>query len=282
MAEVIEPDQPRARVDWELCVRRFCALAVAGVAAFASFEHQRGFALRGGADPLNAWLWPFSVDGLLVLATVALLKTDATTSRRGRIAACLSFWLGAAVSLVANVAAAPALEWRPVLVAGWPPVALLLAVELLAYRSRPRDHRETAPSTVPDVERDGADEENPEPTEVVNDTAVGGGGEVDAETSGESTVESGLAPATAAEIGAEEPTAQEVMWAHYLREQARGRVPTGAELDRVASTNNYGRTGCGSGVSRAASPPQASATADRSPHRAGGSGDERPASISAR
>lgn len=32
------------------------------------------------------------------------------------------------------------------------------------------------------------------------------------------------------------------MWAHFLREQARGRIPTGAELDRVAGTNNYGRT----------------------------------------
>lgn len=242
MAEAIEPDQSRRRVDWELCVRRFCALVVAGVAAFASFEHQRGFALRGGADPLNAWLWPFSVDGLLVLATVALLKTDATTSRRGRVAAWLSFGLGVAVSLVANVAAAPELEWRPVLVAGWPPVALLLAVELLAHRSRPRENSETAPSTVPDVERDGTDEDNPEPAEVVDESDPGGVGRVGVETSDESTVESGLAPAAAAETGLEEPTAQEVMWAHYLREQAHGRVPTGAELDRVASTNNYGRT----------------------------------------
>ena len=242
MAEVIEPGQPLRRVDWELCVRRFCALVVAGVAAFASFEHQRGFALRGGADPLNAWLWPFSVDGLLVLATVALLKTDSTTSRRGRVAAWLSFGLGVAVSLVANVAAAPELEWRPVLVAGWPPVALLLAVELLAHRSRPRDNNETAPSTVPVVERDGAEEENPEPIEVAVDTDPGDDGGVSAETCGESAAESHLAPATAAETVAEEPTAQEVMWAHYLREQAHGRVPTGAELDRVASTNNYGRT----------------------------------------
>ena len=39
-----------------------------------------------------------------------------------------------------------------------------------------------------------------------------------------------------------EPTAQEVMWAHFQREHARGRTPTGAELDRVAGTNNYGRT----------------------------------------
>ncbi len=39
-----------------------------------------------------------------------------------------------------------------------------------------------------------------------------------------------------------EPTAQEIMWAHFQREQTRGRTPTGAELDRVAGTNNYGRT----------------------------------------
>lgn len=37
-------------------------------------------------------------------------------------------------------------------------------------------------------------------------------------------------------------TAQEVMWACLLREQAQGRVPAGAELHRVAGTNNYGRT----------------------------------------
>lgn len=31
------------------------------------------------------------------------------------------------------------------------------------------------------------------------------------------------------------------MWAHYERERANGRTPTGAELDRIAGTNNYGR-----------------------------------------
>jgi hypothetical protein len=36
-----------------------------------------------------------------------------------------------AVSLLANIAAAPMLTWQSVVVAGWPPVALLLAVELL-------------------------------------------------------------------------------------------------------------------------------------------------------
>ncbi|WP_235990387.1 hypothetical protein [Streptomyces ureilyticus] len=36
--------------------------------------------------------------------------------------------------MAANIAAAPVLAWKPVLVAGWPPVALLLSVELLAHR----------------------------------------------------------------------------------------------------------------------------------------------------
>jgi hypothetical protein len=33
-----------------------------------------------------------------------------------------------------------------------------------------------------------------------------------------------------------------LLWEHFRREQAEGRTPTGADLDRVAGTNNYGRT----------------------------------------
>jgi hypothetical protein len=55
---------------------------------------------------------------------------------------CLAFLLGIGVSIAANIAAAPVLAWKPVLVAGWPPVAPLLAVELLAPRSG--DLRESA------------------------------------------------------------------------------------------------------------------------------------------
>ncbi|WP_206313584.1 hypothetical protein [Streptomyces coryli] len=46
----------------------------------------------------------------------------------------VAFLLGIVVSLAANIAAAPVLAWRPVLVAEWPPVALLLSVELLLHR----------------------------------------------------------------------------------------------------------------------------------------------------
>ncbi|MFC0113997.1 DUF2637 domain-containing protein [Kibdelosporangium aridum] len=61
-------DPHAARVDLDLWVRRGSALVVAVVAAYASYQHQRDFALRGGADGVTAALWPLSVDGLLVLA----------------------------------------------------------------------------------------------------------------------------------------------------------------------------------------------------------------------
>lgn len=32
------------------------------------------------------------------------------------------------------------------------------------------------------------------------------------------------------------------MWEHYQAEHAKGRTPTGAELDRVTWTNNYGHS----------------------------------------
>ncbi|MDT0310465.1 DUF2637 domain-containing protein [Streptomyces sp. DSM 44917] len=107
---------------------------VAAVAAYASYVHQRDFALQGGADETSATLWPLSVDGLLLLATMGLLSPSRHAARRTRGAMWLAFLLGIAVSLAANIAAAPTLDWRSVLVAGWPPVALLLSVELLVPR----------------------------------------------------------------------------------------------------------------------------------------------------
>jgi hypothetical protein len=138
----------------DLLLRRVCSLVVAGVAAYASYRHQRAFALEGGADAVSAALWPLSVDGLLVLASAGLLKSRRVGVGRARIAAWSSFVLGIVVSMAANVASAPSLGWQPVLVAGWPPVALLLAVELLAYRSRvrqPFSQREVATGSVVDV-----------------------------------------------------------------------------------------------------------------------------------
>ena len=179
----------------DLWARRIAAALVAAVAAYGSYEHQRAFALHGGADLTSAELWPLSVDGLLVLATVGLLKSGRHADRRIRLAAWLAFGLGIAVSLAANIASAPTLAWQPVLVAGWPPVALLLAVELLAHAPQ---HREATESE-------------------------------------------DLAPVRDRDEASRPPSAEDVMWEHFQREQSRGRTPSGAELDRVAGTNNFGR-----------------------------------------
>lgn len=181
------------RPDADVWVRRGCALVVAGVAAYASYEHQREFALHGGADGTSAALWPLSVDGLLVLASTALIRGDQAASRSMRSVVWLAFLFGVAVSLAANIASAPSLGWRPVLVAGWPPVSLLLALELLTHRASRRE------------------------PETSNETSV----ETDREERGS--------------------TAEESMWEYFQRERAAGRTPTGAELDRVAGTHNYGR-----------------------------------------
>lgn len=208
LAAVSPHTEPRpAWPDLDTWVRRAGALVVAAVAAYASYQHQRAFALHGGADLTSARLWPLSVDGLLVLATAGLLKSGHHTSRRVRLVGGLAFGLGIGVSLAANIASAPALAWQPVLVAGWPPVALLLAVELLAHRPR---HAQQ-------IETETADENGRE-----NETMIS------------------LAPVRE-DPQARTGTAEDVMWQYFQQEASRGRTPNGAELDRVAGTNNFGR-----------------------------------------
>jgi hypothetical protein len=244
MVATSEQVRPHEKVTAEEWVRRACTLLVAGVAAYASYQHQREYAREGGSDPAGAALWPLSVDGLLVLATVGVLKAE-QLSRRGRIAVWLSFWLGIAVSLAANIAAAPELTWQPVLVAGWPPVALLLAVELLAHGPRSRRHTETDSATS-ETEQAGAESDQAAAAAGTATPMVAQDGETGIESADESDGETAqvitLAGISPHDDSAAEPTAQEIMWAHFQHEQARGRTPTGAELDRVAGTNNYGRT----------------------------------------
>ena len=84
-----------------------------------------------GSEQVSALLWPLSVDGLVVLASLGLLEVGPDARLRVRWSVRAAFLLGVAVSLLANIAAAPVLTWQSVVVAGWPPVALLLAVELL-------------------------------------------------------------------------------------------------------------------------------------------------------
>lgn len=195
---------------WVQCA---CTALVAPGAAYASYRHGREFALRFGADEATAAIWPLIVDGLLTTATVELWKTGHSRAG-GRWAAWLSFVFGICLSLCANVAAAPELSVFAVAVAACPPLALLLAVELL-NRACKRHRAETTSDTAETAETAETDEE----TARVVRLAV---------------VSDETRPPT-------EPTAEQRMWAYYVTERSKGRTPTGAELDRIAGTNNYGR-----------------------------------------
>jgi hypothetical protein len=127
--------------------------------------------------------------------------------------------------LAANIATAPSMSWAPILVAGWPLVALLLAVELLGHRrQRDSQHAEREPER-------GNDARTETPAESKSENL--------------SRSETGAAVEkviTLAESRLSRHTAEEVMWEHYRRTVSAGLpAPTGAELDEVTHTNNYGR-----------------------------------------
>lgn len=123
------------------------ALVVAGIAFLASYSHMRGLALRYGQTEVIADLLPVSVDGMLVVATVAL-----GDGRRHRWSAWVAFWTGVAASVVANVLAAePSAIAR--CISAWPAIAFLLVVEVITRGGRIRAREvDTQQDTQPDSE----------------------------------------------------------------------------------------------------------------------------------
>ncbi len=106
------------------------ALAVAAIAAVASYSHMRHLAIQYGQDTLIASSLPLSVDGMLVVATLAI-----NDGRRYRWSAWLAFWTGVAVSVLANALAAPPSVLAR-FISAWPAVAFLLTVEVITRGGR--------------------------------------------------------------------------------------------------------------------------------------------------
>ncbi|NJP32860.1 DUF2637 domain-containing protein [Micromonospora thermarum] len=117
--------------------RDVSTVAVAGIAAWSSWSHMVAVALRFGERPEVAYVLPLSVDGMLVVASAAMME-DQRAGRKVRWSARIAFAAGVAASVAANIAAAePSLGAR--IVAAWPAVALLLVVAMLT-RSQPTAH----------------------------------------------------------------------------------------------------------------------------------------------
>ncbi|MEU1604051.1 DUF2637 domain-containing protein [Micromonospora matsumotoense] len=114
--------------------RDVSTVVVAGIAAWSSWSHMVAVALRFGERPEVAYVLPLSVDGMLVVASAAMVE-DKRAGRTVRWSARVAFVVGVAASVGANIAAAaPSPGAR--IVAAWPAIALLLVVEMLT-RSQP-------------------------------------------------------------------------------------------------------------------------------------------------
>ncbi|MGH3661469.1 MAG: DUF2637 domain-containing protein [Micromonosporaceae bacterium] len=120
--------------------RTTSATVVAGVAAVASYTHMRDLAAAHGQPDVLAHLLPLSVDGMLIVSTIAMAD-DKAAGKTARLSARVSFTIGVVASIGANVLAAPpGLIAR--IISAWPAVALLLVVEMTSHtdvKPAPRD-----------------------------------------------------------------------------------------------------------------------------------------------
>lgn len=139
--------------DWSKIGRRagyaVSFVLVAGVAAYVSYGHIAEVARLAHQEEGLAKVLPLSVDGLMLIATLAMAE-DKAANRMPRGWARVTFWIGAAVSVAANIASTLVHYGPDVLalaVAGWAPVALLLAIEVVARPGKPKP----APATTQTV-----------------------------------------------------------------------------------------------------------------------------------
>ncbi len=126
-----------------------CALAgVSLIAAVVSYLHALAVVRAVGATRPVAWLIPFLADLVILGASAALLDA---ARRAGRLSplAVFSLLAGIGVTLAMNVAAGWHHGTAGALVAGWPAVAFILALESLAGMVRRGRGGKTPQTAVP-------------------------------------------------------------------------------------------------------------------------------------
>lgn len=115
-------------------VSRLTTGLVALVAGYASFSHIFAVARQAGEHVSVAAVLPLSIDGLILVGTLAMLD-DKRSGRKPRLSARLAVAFGIIATLAANIASAHP-TWTARAVAAVPPVAFLLAVEVLSRRGK--------------------------------------------------------------------------------------------------------------------------------------------------
>jgi hypothetical protein len=140
-------------------------LAVSVIAAVVSFQHIHTLALAHGYTPGTADLLPFSVDGLILSSSLALMAgARPGLSRSGLV-------LGVAATVAANVAYGAQHGAVGALLSAWPAVAFILASEIFIGMVRSGTGK---PGPVPGGPAVPAVPENPVPENPVSGEPVPG------------------------------------------------------------------------------------------------------------
>jgi len=150
---VNRPAPAAARADrWISRLAGATVVGLAGIAGAISYSHTRQLAQAHGDAGWHAHAFPLSVDGIEIVASLVLLADRRAGRRSGWLPwAALAF--GTAASIAANIATADTGAISRI-IAGWPALALLIAIKLL---SGILEHRPVVPVSGPtaDADRDG-------------------------------------------------------------------------------------------------------------------------------
>lgn len=142
--------QSNTRNPWRRFGYAVAFVIVAGVAAYVSFGHIYEVAILAHQPRPLAMVIPLSVDGLMLISTLAISE-DKAANRNARAWARFAFWLGAAVSVAANIASTW-VHYGPeplaLAVAGWAPIALLVAIEVVSKPGKPKADLAVSPAPV--------------------------------------------------------------------------------------------------------------------------------------
>jgi hypothetical protein len=142
------------RAGWAVVAASSGTIMIAAGAFWLSFTALADLAVRSGIAAGQAWIWPLLVDGLIVVATVAVVALDGHRSAWYPWAlliagALVSVTANAAHALVAATASVPGL--LAATVASIPPMVLLasthLTVVLIRSAKHPPDGDRSAAST---------------------------------------------------------------------------------------------------------------------------------------
>ena len=102
---------------WSRAVTIAAVLMLAGIAAVVSYSHMYELSLRHGEPAWRAALFPLSVDGMIVGASMTLLS-DARRGSKGGVLPWALLIIGSAASLAANVAVADPTIWSRIIQPG--------------------------------------------------------------------------------------------------------------------------------------------------------------------